>query len=203
MFRVENEHCSNIKNEKASKDLPLPYKLPDIDEDAQAATSDDDSSSDERTEDIDDKGASIRKDTGSSSDPRTPSHLTPFNLPSAGGSRSPRHHRNGRPTPSSHHTPSVRSTSDGTHDAIAPESTLENDLHRQATTGSSSSGLRRRQPSNTSANGVSDSPIVSALHRVGNTMRTAHERDYSRKKPPGEEHIDSSSEEDYDDSDDD
>ncbi|KAM3417615.1 Protein SYG1-like protein [Cercospora zeina] len=29
LFRVENEHCTNVENAKASRDVPLPYKLPD------------------------------------------------------------------------------------------------------------------------------------------------------------------------------
>jgi hypothetical protein len=29
LFRVENEHCTNISQEKASRDMPLPYKIED------------------------------------------------------------------------------------------------------------------------------------------------------------------------------
>jgi xenotropic and polytropic retrovirus receptor 1 len=29
LFRVENEHCNNVDNFRASRDVPLPYKIPD------------------------------------------------------------------------------------------------------------------------------------------------------------------------------
>lgn len=32
LFRVENEHCANVAHFKASRDVPLPYDLPDTSE---------------------------------------------------------------------------------------------------------------------------------------------------------------------------
>lgn len=38
LFRVENEHCNNVSNHRASRDIPLPYKLDD-DEEEETQTS--------------------------------------------------------------------------------------------------------------------------------------------------------------------
>jgi hypothetical protein len=45
IFRVENEHCSNVARFKASRDVPLPYKLHTNSEEDFARAADDDSES--------------------------------------------------------------------------------------------------------------------------------------------------------------
>lgn len=32
LFRVENEHCNNVENYRASRDIPLPYKIEEVEE---------------------------------------------------------------------------------------------------------------------------------------------------------------------------
>jgi hypothetical protein len=45
LFRVENEHCSNVAHFKASRDVPLPYDLESGTEDSRPTTSEADESS--------------------------------------------------------------------------------------------------------------------------------------------------------------
>lgn len=225
LFRVENEHCSNIKNEKASKDLPLPYKLReryDEEEDIEMSNSDD--SADNHltsTMDVDDKRVPMNDDQTLKSDlsafnldknqdrkpaPSKPSHLLHPDHASRETSHSPRLDRSGKVTLSTGNSaPNAseeRSNSGSSHGAHAPEIARNLGLHRQSTTESNNTVRRRQHRSNSSSNELASSPIVSALHRVGTTMRNAHERDFSRRKPATDGAADSSDEDDEDDSDD-
>ncbi|WPH03848.1 Hypothetical protein R9X50_00673100 [Acrodontium crateriforme] len=117
LFRVENEHCTNVGRFRAVRNAPLPYEL---------------------AQDVDQMETSISTTTGSSPEGPQPEQ-------------------------------SVQTT-DASHSTAA-------DVEHGTT-----SSVRQRKQSQPSA----DSPVASALKRVGTTMLSAHARDYERKKPADE-----------------
>lgn len=222
LLRVENEHCSNVKNEKASKDLPLPYKLRyDEEEDVEASQSD---ASGEHLDDdptglvdVKDERKPVREGRVPTSDissldldkkttpRRKPTHLLRpdrSNTQSSYSTSSPQADRAARITGnSSSNASDERPANDAANLRTSPEIGRHAGLQRQSTTESNNS-VRRRRHQSSGSNNMADSPIASALHRVGTTMRTAHERDFSRKKPATDGAAASSDEDDDDDSDD-
>lgn len=117
LFRVENEHCTNVGRFRAVRNAPLPYEL---------------------AQNVQHTDAEISTTSGSSPD-------------------GPRPEQNGQVAESSHSTAA--------------------DVE-QGTPGT----MRQRKQSQPSV----DSPVASALKRVGTTMLSAHARDYERKKPTDE-----------------
>lgn len=233
LFRVENEHCSNIRNEKASKDLPLPYKLRDDyleEEDVEHSDSTADGEDFIRdttgTMDVDAKRKPIRdgqvpsneissfdldKKQDKKSSPSKPTHPSRSDGSMTEGSQLSRSTRTGtnlQPTgKDSSNSPNKQPTGDAgsnTNAQTSPEIGRRIDLQRSRTDSNSNSSVRRRRlQSSSSNNNMASSPIASALHRVGTTMRTAHERDFSRKKPTNTDGAGDSSDEDEDDDSDD
>ena len=55
LFRVENEHCTNIERQKASRDIPLPYKIMEQDSTSRLITT-------PQSEDEEDTDKTVRRD---------------------------------------------------------------------------------------------------------------------------------------------
>ncbi|SMR57090.1 unnamed protein product [Zymoseptoria tritici ST99CH_1E4] len=206
LFRVENEHCSNIKKEMASRDLPLPYKL-SHDEDSQ---DEEEHRSQKSLENL------IADPLGNHTSNKPPlslresrGHVPTSDISSVnleGQSQKPIKPRNllrrssGLTSESASNQPKfslrngtvVRQDGSIAEEGAAGSATATGrsdvDLERQATnTGSSSLRARKGGRSGESA-APTDSPIANALHRVGTAIRTAHEKDFERKKPsPGDQ----------------
>lgn len=225
LLRVENEHCSNIRNEKASKDFPLPYKLRgNYDEEEGVEGSQSDASVEAIANnptgamDVEDERKPVRDghvpmtdmsslNLDKSSCPLHPDGSTTEELKAA------RIGRSGTVVGSPGNIASNASkerrpdtAARNAHAQTSPEFGRNTDsgLQRRSTTDSNGTARQRRRPrrQSTSSN-MAGSPIVSALHRVGTTMRAAHERDFARRKPVTDGPADTSDEEDDDDSDDD
>ena len=205
LFRVENEHCTNVENAKASRDVPLPYKLSEQSSTARLIESAGGKNSDEHSR----PNTNDLKPTTTSGDPSPARFGTPEIKPKPGKSPYPneqpkRDHRGLIPTSeiskldldkqqAYRHGASNRSTKSASGRDV--------DLERQQSANSGTLRFRRRGGSSAEQD-MSGSPIAHALHRVGTTMRAAHRLDYTRKKPTavaGQE--DSDDDDDDDDSD--
>jgi hypothetical protein len=229
LFRVENEHCSNIKKEKASRDLPLPYKFVEDDEDSQDEAERRSQKSIENIIGVPLGSTGANAPPASLRDPRGLAPTSDISAMSLDQNKpqkpiKPRHLlRRGTNTTSESASKETRFTNrDGTivrkdgsivEGGPAGSATATGrsdvDLERQASaTGSGSLRVRKGNRSGESAAPGSDSPIASALHRVGTAIRSAHEKDFERKKPPSgkdakeeEDDLETSDEDDEDEDD--
>lgn len=225
LLRVENEHCTNVENAKASRDVPLPYKLP-----GQSSTvglirsereeaQDEDSGPNTNTTDSNSENGDLAPKQPISAGSPTPSRLEVPEIQSKAGkapypNKLPKRDGSGlvptseisrldldkRRTSQQHHGAGAGGPSRSTQSA----SGRDVDLERQQSATSSTLRFRRRRSSNVQE--AAGSPIVHTLHRVGTTMRNAHVQDYTRKKSPavtGGQDEDSDDEDDDDDDDDD
>ncbi|KAI5364980.1 Putative SPX domain, Syg1 family protein [Septoria linicola] len=157
LFRVENEHCTNVEASKASRDVALPYKLS-----GQEST---DRLIHSPAEQVSDDDASP---PATEFDPTTiPGDLVP-NQNSTGKSAHPRKLGSPdiKPKPAKSPYPSAQSKHD--------------DRRQAGTSEISKLDLERQESSNSS-------PLAHALSRVGTTIRAAHAFDYTRKKPSSDD----------------
>lgn len=161
LFRVENEHCTNIQARRAYKDFPLPYKTDEL-------------STDHLIPAID-GAASPREEVEPPLSASWPASAS--DRPSVDSERAEQVVQR---YPSSSARTSARDGSE---------------LERQVTRGGT---VRFRRRATSSGEVVAGSPIVSALQRVGSTMRAAHAQDYVKRKPASEMDVNADSEDDDD-----
>ncbi|CAK1366168.1 Protein SYG1 [Cercospora beticola] len=212
LFRVENEHCTNVENAKASRDVPLPYKVPMGGSTACLVHGSSEQGSDEErapsTSQLDPTAITGNLVPNSSSGKQQSSSArfgSPYVKPKPGKTPYPTmpesDRRNRAPTSeiskldldaSSPKKPSNYSTKSASGRDV--------DLERQQTANSGT--LRFRRGAGASAEEApTGSPITHALHRMGSTMRSAHAQDYTKKKPQAVAgDVDSDDDDDDDDS---
>ncbi|KXT04848.1 hypothetical protein AC578_3485 [Pseudocercospora eumusae] len=212
LFRVENEHCTNIERQKASRDIPLPYKIMEQDSTSRLITT-------PQSEGEEDTDKTVRRDHATA--PFSPV-VVPTTLEEAETGPDPYANKDfGRSKNKSKQQQDIPTLAerqaqlDGQSEP-KPKPTTPRSL-RDVFKGSSSardgSALERQQSSNSgtlrfrrtggssSEQQMAGSPITHALQRVGTTIRAAHAFDYERKKKPEEmgTHADSDDDDDDDD----
>lgn len=214
LFRVENEHCTNVENAKASRDVPLPYKLTEQSSTARLIQSAGEHNSD----------GDSRPDTNDLDPTTTSSDLGP-KLTLSPGDLSPARFGSPEIKPKPGKTPFPNNQPKRDRRGLIPTSEISKldldkkqtyqhgasnrstksasgrdvDLERQQSANSGTLRFRRRGGSSTEE--MAGSPIAHALHRVGTTMRNAHKQDYTRKKPTNMAGEDDSDDDDDDDND--
>lgn len=206
LFRVENEHCTNIERGKASRDIPLPYKIAEQDSTSRLITT----PTDENAEDTD---TTVRRDHATKP-------FSPVLIPATQGSASSDYATRdaGRKTYPAERVPTLAERQAQLDGASAQKSKKPKSMRDVFKSGASSardgSALERQQSSNSgtlrfrrrggsSNEQMADSPITNALQRVGTTIRAAHAFDYERKKKPEDMGADADSSDDEQDDDDD
>lgn len=179
LFRVENEHCTNVVRFRASREAKLPYKIASQETEPEEDPSDE--SDDDGSEPTSPKGHHHHRPTSAQmldgSSPVEPNGMVP---PGSDTTTTP-----APPNSDPATSPSLTRPRPPPRTATATGAASSADIERGPFS------LRRRNQTSTMppaspgvAADANDSPISRALRRVGTTMLTAHARDYERKRKP-------------------
>lgn len=232
LFRVENEHCTNIENAKAYRELPLPYKLRGEESEEHLIPSPTSEAADEdqgpRPLELDPRdvpGDIIPGQSPYTSQPKKAGDrrgLVPTDeISNMDLNKKQGHTQNGKDTPEpgtprTFQTPGRRaSRSDenkpspykpghslAQQSSHSTKSASGRDIDLERQQSNQSSTLRFRRQACSNGGEGGGSPLANAVSKVTHTMRAAHKFDYIKRKPQAVMSNQASDSEDDDDADD-